>query len=61
VTYLGQELSANSKIEKDTAKAYVTGHFEERKVQELVFKFIQVWIVCAMCVCVWVGGCVEIM
>jgi len=49
VTYLGQELSANSKIEKDTAKAYVTGHFEERKVQELVFKFIQDTVTCANC------------
>jgi hypothetical protein len=28
ITYLGQELSANAKIEKDTGKAYVTGAFE---------------------------------
>jgi translation initiation factor 5 len=49
VTYLGQELSANSKIEKDTGKAYVTGHFEERKVQELVFKFIKDTVTCTNC------------
>ena len=41
ITYLGQELSANSKIDKDTEKAYVTGAMDERHVQQLVFKFIK--------------------
>jgi len=49
VTYLGQEMSANSKIEKETGKAYVTGSFEERKVQELVFKFITETVTCGNC------------
>mmetsp|Transcript_21419 Transcript_21419/g.34299 ORF Transcript_21419/g.34299 Transcript_21419/m.34299 type:complete len:361 (+) Transcript_21419:386-1468(+) len=49
ITYLGQELSANSKIEKDTCKAYVTGNFEERKVQELIFKFITDTVTCEKC------------
>ncbi|EKX36858.1 translation initiation factor 5 [Guillardia theta CCMP2712] len=49
LTFLGQELSANSKIEKDTGKAYVSGSFEERKVQELVFKFIRETVTCQNC------------
>jgi translation initiation factor 2 beta subunit (eIF-2beta)/eIF-5 len=49
ITYLGQELSANAKIEKDTGKAYVTGAFEERKVQELIFKFITDTVTCENC------------
>ena len=32
VTYLGQKLSANSKIDKDD-KAYVTGAMETQKIQ----------------------------
>jgi len=49
ITYLGQELSANSKIEKDTGKAYVTGNFEEKQVQALVFKFITDTVTCEKC------------
>jgi len=49
LTYLGQELSANSKLEKETEKAYVTGAMEEKQIQALVFKFIQETVQCGNC------------
>eukprot|EP00286_Rhodomonas_abbreviata_P006709 CAMPEP_0181323542 /NCGR_PEP_ID=MMETSP1101-20121128/19850_1 /TAXON_ID=46948 /ORGANISM="Rhodomonas abbreviata, Strain Caron Lab Isolate" /LENGTH=223 /DNA_ID=CAMNT_0023431595 /DNA_START=398 /DNA_END=1066 /DNA_ORIENTATION=+ len=49
LTYLGQELSANSKIEKETEKAYVTGAMEEKQIQQLVFKFIVETVQCGNC------------
>eukprot|EP00283_Hemiselmis_rufescens_P019961 CAMPEP_0173436892 /NCGR_PEP_ID=MMETSP1357-20121228/17508_1 /TAXON_ID=77926 /ORGANISM="Hemiselmis rufescens, Strain PCC563" /LENGTH=320 /DNA_ID=CAMNT_0014402043 /DNA_START=243 /DNA_END=1202 /DNA_ORIENTATION=+ len=48
VTYLGQELSANSKIDKDL-KAYVTGAMETQKIQAIVFKFIRETVQCGNC------------
>eukprot|EP00293_Proteomonas_sulcata_P008508 CAMPEP_0184292512 /NCGR_PEP_ID=MMETSP1049-20130417/4275_1 /TAXON_ID=77928 /ORGANISM="Proteomonas sulcata, Strain CCMP704" /LENGTH=333 /DNA_ID=CAMNT_0026600311 /DNA_START=117 /DNA_END=1118 /DNA_ORIENTATION=- len=47
LTYLGQELSANSKIDKD--KHYITGACDERQVQQLIFKFIQGYVTCGSC------------
>jgi len=49
ITFLGQELSANSKIDKDTEKAYVTGAMDERQVQQIVFKFINETVSCGNC------------
>mmetsp|Transcript_47865 Transcript_47865/g.95900 ORF Transcript_47865/g.95900 Transcript_47865/m.95900 type:complete len:347 (-) Transcript_47865:117-1157(-) len=49
LTFLGQELSANSKIEKETEKAYVTGAMEEKQIQALIFKFIQETVQCGNC------------
>eukprot|EP00285_Hemiselmis_virescens_P008905 CAMPEP_0173392460 /NCGR_PEP_ID=MMETSP1356-20130122/19705_1 /TAXON_ID=77927 ORGANISM="Hemiselmis virescens, Strain PCC157" /NCGR_SAMPLE_ID=MMETSP1356 /ASSEMBLY_ACC=CAM_ASM_000847 /LENGTH=301 /DNA_ID=CAMNT_0014350259 /DNA_START=287 /DNA_END=1188 /DNA_ORIENTATION=+ len=48
VTYLGQELSANSKIDKDQ-KAYVTGAMDLQKIQAIVFKFIRETVQCGNC------------
>eukprot|EP00281_Chroomonas_sp_CCMP1168_P021015 CAMPEP_0206231320 /NCGR_PEP_ID=MMETSP0047_2-20121206/10771_1 /ASSEMBLY_ACC=CAM_ASM_000192 /TAXON_ID=195065 /ORGANISM="Chroomonas mesostigmatica_cf, Strain CCMP1168" /LENGTH=335 /DNA_ID=CAMNT_0053654885 /DNA_START=278 /DNA_END=1285 /DNA_ORIENTATION=+ len=48
VTYLGQELSANSKIDKDN-RAYVTGSMELPKIQEVVYKFIRETVTCEHC------------
>eukprot|EP00282_Hemiselmis_andersenii_P016897 CAMPEP_0114125460 /NCGR_PEP_ID=MMETSP0043_2-20121206/9313_1 /TAXON_ID=464988 /ORGANISM="Hemiselmis andersenii, Strain CCMP644" /LENGTH=331 /DNA_ID=CAMNT_0001218389 /DNA_START=270 /DNA_END=1265 /DNA_ORIENTATION=- len=48
VTYLGQELSANSKIDKDD-KAYVTGAMDTQKIQSIVFKFIRETVQCGNC------------
>jgi len=48
VTYLGQKLSANSKIDKDD-KAYVTGAMETQKIQAIIFDFIKETVSCGNC------------
>jgi translation initiation factor 2 beta subunit (eIF-2beta)/eIF-5 len=54
VTFLGQELSANAKIDMDKdkdkiEKAYVTGAMEQKQVQASIFKFIEQYVQCEHC------------
>lgn len=49
VTFLGQRLSASSRIEKCLSHSYVSGHHDVRQVQAHVFKFIQEFVMCPTC------------
>lgn len=49
VTFFGQELSANSKYDKKTGGAYVTGNQNQAELQKLVFSFIKKFVTCAAC------------
>mmetsp|Transcript_49 Transcript_49/g.136 ORF Transcript_49/g.136 Transcript_49/m.136 type:complete len:277 (-) Transcript_49:108-938(-) len=49
VTYFGQELSANSKVDTKTQKAYVTGHMKLEDLQAACFKFIREHVLCKHC------------
>ena len=45
VTFFGQQLGVNAKIDKD-GKAYIAGAFSESTVQELVFTFLREYVRC---------------
>lgn len=45
VTFFGQNLGVNAKIDKD-GKAYIAGAFSESTVQELVFTFLRDYVRC---------------
>eukprot|EP00292_Cryptomonas_paramecium_P012140 CAMPEP_0113695184 /NCGR_PEP_ID=MMETSP0038_2-20120614/20749_1 /TAXON_ID=2898 /ORGANISM="Cryptomonas paramecium" /LENGTH=301 /DNA_ID=CAMNT_0000617679 /DNA_START=280 /DNA_END=1182 /DNA_ORIENTATION=- /assembly_acc=CAM_ASM_000170 len=54
VTFLGQELSANAKVDMDKdkekiEKAYVTGAMDQKQVQASIFKFIEHFVQCEHC------------
>jgi len=49
VTYFGQEMSANSKVDKATGKAYVTGNMSLEDLQAAVYKFIREHVTCRKC------------
>ena len=49
ITFLGQELSVNYKYDKDTDKYYISGKHEIHKIQELIFKYINNFIICKKC------------
>jgi len=49
VTFLGQRLSASSRIEKCLSHSYVSGHHDVRQVQAHVLKFIQEFVMCPTC------------
>jgi translation initiation factor 5 len=49
VTYFGQQLSANSKYDKKTSGAYVTGNQNQAELQKLVFSFIKKFVSCGAC------------
>jgi translation initiation factor 5 len=49
ITYFGQELSANSKIDPKTAKCYVTGNCKQEDLQRCCYKFIQDFVMCKAC------------
>jgi len=48
LTFLGQKLSAATKVEKD-GRAYVTGHHAQAAVQAQIFEFIQETVACGRC------------
>lgn len=49
VTFLGQRLSASSRVEKDLSHCYVSGHHDVRQVQAKVLNFIQEFVLCPTC------------
>jgi len=49
LTYLGQTLNATTKLEKNPALSYVTGHHDQGQVQEQVLKFIKDTVMCRCC------------
>jgi len=48
LTFLGQKLSAATKMEKD-GRAYVTGHHAQAEVQSHIFEFIREVVACGRC------------
>lgn len=49
LTYLGQSLSAASKIEKEGAKMYIAGHHDPNIMQKHAITFIQEFVMCKKC------------
>ena len=48
-TFLGQDLSVNQCYEKQTDRYYVTGKYEQHKIQSSLQKMINAYILCKKC------------
>lgn len=48
-TYLGQELSVNQCYDKQTERFYVSGKYEQHKIQSVLQKMINSFILCKKC------------
>ena len=49
ITFLGQDLSVNQCYEKQTDRYYVTGKYEQHKIQSSLQKMINAYILCKKC------------
>ena len=48
-TYLGQELSVNQCYDKQTERFYVSGKYDQQKIQSVLQKMINAFVLCKKC------------
>jgi translation initiation factor 2 beta subunit (eIF-2beta)/eIF-5 len=48
-TYLGQELSVNQSYDKQTERFYVSGKYDQQKIQAVLQKMINAFVLCKKC------------
>lgn len=49
ISVLGKKLSCKSGIDKTTKSHYLQGHFTEQQIKDILYKFIQNYLLCSTC------------